>query len=174
MSEGPGPTTAPRVVVLGVGNVLRRDEGVGVRVVQELQARYHLPPGVAVVDGGTAGLRLLPLLERAEGLVLVDAVDGGAPPGTVLRLLPRQAWSPGRPVLSVHETGPLEVLAVLEALRGRAIPTVIVGVQPGDLSAWDDRLSEPVRAAVPRAVAAVVAELAAAGISAAPREPGRA
>jgi len=162
MSEDPGPTTAPRVVVLGVGNVLRRDEGVGVRVVQELEARYRLPAGVAVVDGGTAGL------------ILVDAVDGGAPPGTVLRLLPRQAWSPGRPVLSVHETGPVEVLAVLEALRGRPIPTVIVGVQPGDLSAWDDRLTEPVRAAVPRAVAAVVAELAAAGISAAPREPGRA
>ncbi len=159
----------PRVVVLGVGNLLRRDEGVGVRVVRQLSARYELPPEVTVVDAGTASLRALPLLEGAERVVVVDAVDVGMPPGTVVRLAPEAVPPATMPVLSLHEAGPLEALAVLSSLSGRRVPAVVIGIQPGDLSPWDDRLTGPVREAVPRALAAVVAELGAAGAAVRPR-----
>lgn len=171
MSEG-DPEARARVVVLGVGNLLRRDEGVGVLLVRELLARYRLPPGVRAVDAGTAGLRVLPLLEGADRVVVVDAVDVGAPAGTVVRLAPEELPPAAAPSLSVHEAGPLETLEVLAAVRGRTVPAVVVGVQPGDLSPWDDRLTEPVRAALPEALAAVVAELEAVGVVVEPREPG--
>ena len=153
------PIPPPRVVVLGVGNLLRRDEGIGVRVVQELATRYRFPPQVTLVDGGTAGLRLLPLLEGADRLIIVDAVDVGAAPGTVLVLRPEDAEVAPRPAISLHEMGPLEVLAMLEATTGRHPPTTIVGIQPADLSPWNETLSEPVARALPEAVARTLAEL---------------
>lgn len=160
----------PKVVVLGVGNLLRRDEGVGVRVVLELEARHLLPESVAVVDGGTAGFRLVPLLKDAERIVLVDAMDVGAPPGTVLECSPEDLEGPALDA-SLHEVGPMELLAELESATGRSIPTVVVGVQPADLSPWDDTLSDTVAAALPGAVDRVVGVLARYGIAAPRRDP---
>jgi hydrogenase maturation protease len=162
----------PRIVVLGVGNLLCGDEGVGVRVLRELAARYHVPGNVTLVDAGTAGLRVLFLMDGADRVVVVDAVDVGAPAGTVVRLQPEEVHPPADPVISNHEAGPLEALAVLGAVTGRAVPAVIVGVQPGDVSPWNDRLSGPVSASLPLAVEAVVEELAAAGVAVTPRASG--
>ena len=153
-----GGAARPAVLVLGVGNLLRRDEGVGVRVARELALHHRLPPGVTVVDGGTGGFRLLPLLEGAERLILVDAVDVGAPAGTVLELEPEAIEGPALHA-SLHEIGPAELLASVEAVTGRPLPTVVVGVQPGDLSPWDATLTEPVAAALPLAVDRVLTVL---------------
>jgi hydrogenase maturation protease len=153
------PAGRSRIVVLGVGNLLRRDEGIGVRVVQELAARYRFPPGVTLVDGGTAGLRLLSLIENADHLIVVDAVDAGATPGTVLVFGLDMAEVATTPAISLHEMGPLEALTLLEATTGRRPSTTIIGVQPADLSPWNDTLSEPVARALPEAVGQVLAEL---------------
>ncbi len=154
---------AQDILVLGVGNLLRQDEGVGVRVIKELVANYYLPETVTVVDGGTAGFRLLPLLMDARRLIIVDALDVGAPPGTVIECTPEDLESP---VLSasLHEAGPMELLVELEAATGQSIPTVIVGVQPANLSPWNDTLSEPVAAAVSEAVARVITVLSRCGV----------
>jgi len=147
-----------------VGNLLRRDEGIGVRVIQALRARYRFPANVRLVDAGTATLRLLPLLEGADHLIVVDAVDVGAAPGTVLLLRPEDAEVAPAPGLSLHEMGPLEALALLEATTGHRLSTTIVGVQPADLSPWDDTLSEPVARALPEAVGQVLNALERLGV----------
>ncbi|MDE3075061.1 MAG: HyaD/HybD family hydrogenase maturation endopeptidase [Chloroflexota bacterium] len=163
------------VVILGVGNVLSSDDGIGVRVAQELARRPDLPAGVRVVDGGTAGFRLLPLLETAQRLILVDALDVGAPPGTVLEIEPQALEGPALHA-SLHEAGPLELLACVEALTGRRLPAVVVGIQPGSVSPWNDCLTAPVAAALPEAVARVLAVLhrwALEAATAPPRSAGR-
>jgi hydrogenase maturation protease len=73
-------------LVLGLGNILLADEGVGVRVIERLLERYDFPDSVRVLDGGTLGLDLLPYVEAASRLLVVDAVQAGKPPGTLVRL----------------------------------------------------------------------------------------
>jgi len=69
-----------RILVLGIGNILLRDEGAGVRVIEALEAGYFFSPNVTLLDGGTLGLRLLDPISQADHLILVDAVqNGGAP-----------------------------------------------------------------------------------------------
>lgn len=169
MNPSTQPGSSPHIVVLGVGNLLRRDEGVGVRVIRELQARYRFPTCVTLVDGGTAVLRMLPLLESADHLVVVDAVDAGTAPGTVLVFQPEDAEVAPSPGVSLHEMGPLAALALLKATTGRCPPTTIIGIQPADLSPWDDTLSVPVAQAVPEAVQRVLETLERLGVQVAAR-----
>ena len=82
----PGESVLMRIVVLGLGNILLRDEGVGVRVVEALAARYVLPAMVEVVDGGTTGMELLDTLAGCDHLLVCDAVQTGAPPASVVKL----------------------------------------------------------------------------------------
>lgn len=74
-----------KIAVLGVGNVLLSDEGLGVRVVEEIRKRYSLPEEVLLIDGGTLGIDLLYFLEGVERLLVVDAVLGGLPPGSLYK-----------------------------------------------------------------------------------------
>ncbi|RPF49315.1 hydrogenase maturation protease [Thermodesulfitimonas autotrophica] len=137
-----------RLLVLGVGNVLLRDEGIGVHAVRELRQRGY-PPEVEIVDGGTAGLDLLHFIEDASHLIVIDAVNGGAAPGTLFRFTPEELDG-CVPVsgYSLHGVGLLEVLHLARAM-GVLPPTVIFGIQPADLS-WGTELSAPVAARLPR------------------------
>jgi hydrogenase maturation protease len=143
---------ADSILVLGVGNLLLGDEGVGVHAVRELE-RGPLPAGVRVVDGGTGGFTLLSLLQEHPTVIFVDAtLDGGAP-GTVARLEPRFASDFPR-VLSAHDIGLrdlVESAALLGPLPKMYLFTVsIAAVQPMSLE-----LSPAVRSAVPGVAAAV-------------------
>mgnify|MGYP000353811634 CR=1 FL=1 len=119
-----------RVVVLGVGNVLRRDDGVGVHVVEELWRRFRFPEGVRLVDGGLGGPALLGAVEGAEALIAVDAVRGGQPPGTLYRIPAAEllrdrdarAAAPGgtRSLWSLHEAGLPDLIALALREIGRA------------------------------------------------------
>lgn len=148
------------IVVLGLGNVLAGDDGVGIEVVRRLAARWGDRPeaaGVAFVDGGTLGLELLGLAAEAERLVVVDAVVLGAPPGTVTLL--RDVATPPRAggVFSAHEVGLADLVAGLRLL-GRAPTMVVVAVEPARV-AGGLGLSPVVAGAVPVACAAVEAEV---------------
>jgi hydrogenase maturation protease len=79
-------TDTTDTLVLGIGNLLLQDEGVGVHVVEQFQQHYSVPENVRVVDGGTKGLELLAYLEDAQRMLIVDAIDSGQPPGSILRL----------------------------------------------------------------------------------------
>lgn len=157
------------VVILGVGNILLSDEGVGVRVVERIGWDYELPPGVRLIDGGTCGMELLADLEGLDALVLVDAVRCGQPPGTVVRLAGDEVPVFFRTKVSPHQVGLSDVLATL-ALTGQApARTTIVGVQPVSFETGME-LSTVIAARLPDLVAAVVAELAGLGVEAVPRK----
>ena len=150
-----------RILVLGIGNILWADEGFGVRVVEALAEGHDLPARVELLDGGTQGLYLLPYLEDADAVVVVDAIDYGFAPGTlhVIRGEAVPAVLAARK-LSLHQTGFQELLALM-ALRGRP-PTrlVLVGVQPARLDDYGGGLTEALAARVAPAVATVIALLA--------------
>jgi hydrogenase maturation protease len=118
------------IVVLGLGNVLRRDEGLGIRALQRLQARYDFSGEVQLVDGGTLGLELLAYLEDARRLLVLDAALTEGPPGTVIRLAGEDVPAFLGMRSSPHEIGLADLLAVLR-LRGLEPGEVVVlGMQP--------------------------------------------
>ena len=150
-----------RILVLGIGNILWADEGFGVRVVEALDARYEFPPHVTLLDGGTQGLYLLPHLEDAAGVIIVDAIDYGLPPAT-LKVL-RDEEVPvvlGARKVSLHQTGFQEILALLK-LRDRAPRRLrLVGVQPQRLDDYGGGLTPAVAARIEPAILAVLSILA--------------
>lgn len=110
---GPGPEGPAEILVLGLGNILLGDEGLGVRVIERLLEQYDFPEGVRVMDGGTLGLDLLPYLEDASRLLVVDAVQARKAPGALIRLVRDEI-----PVfldaskVSPHQEGLQDLLAV--------------------------------------------------------------
>jgi len=145
------------VLVLGVGNILLRDEGVGVRVVQAMEA-MHLPEGVELFDGATAGLDLLDALADRERVIVIDALAGQYAPGTVLRLTADDLQGADAASVSLHETGLVETLAVAERLGIVPEEVVVLGVQPREVS-WGLELSAEVSRLVPQIIELVMAEL---------------
>ena len=143
--------------MLGVGNILLSDEGIGVRVIEELQRRYTFPSNVEVIDGGTGSIHLLSLIEEAEFLIVVDAVDAEESPGTVLRFTRQEDDLAIRQKTSLHQLGVLEVLNIAKVHK-RCPPAVIVGIQPKDLSPGLS-LSPELGTSITRAIEAVIAEL---------------
>jgi hydrogenase maturation protease len=135
-------------LVLGLGNILLSDEGVGVRVIERLLEEYDFPEGVRVMDGGTLGLNLLPDVEDATRLLVMDAVQARQPPGTLMRLTGDDI-----PIfldtskISPHQESLQDILA-LAALRGTLPEEVVLwGVQIGSMEVSLE-LSPPVAAQV--------------------------
>jgi hydrogenase maturation protease len=151
------------MLVLGLGNLLMRDEGLGVCLVQRLQASYTFPDSVELLDGGTLGLDLLPYLEGASHLVLVDAVDVGAPAGTMVR------WQDGNiPAtlgvkMSPHQIGLADLLAAASLAGHMPEHMVLWGMQPGAVEPGLE-LTPEVERAMPELEASVLGELRAWGM----------
>jgi hydrogenase maturation protease len=137
-----------RIVVLGVGNVLLSDEGIGVRAVEELGRRYRLPPGVEVLDGGTSAMELLDDLAGCDLLIIADCVRAGHTPGTLMRLADDDIPALFRTKLSPHQVGLPEVLGTLRITGEAPKRVVLFGVEPQTL-ATGIGLSTPVEAILP-------------------------
>jgi hydrogenase maturation protease len=146
-----------RELILGLGNPLRGDDGVGCRLIEELAGR-ELPPGVQVLDGGAAGLELLDLMEGWEGVIIVDAAEMGCRPGEFLRFTPAGVRLASiADYFSLHHAGLDEVLALANALS-RTLPEIVIfGVQPTEVG-WGAGLSPAVEAALPALADAVLEE----------------
>jgi len=147
-----------KTLVLGLGNILLSDEGVGVRVVERLQARYVFPGDVQVLDGGTLGLDLLPYVEKADRLLVVDAVEIGAEPGTLIRLEGEGIPSVFGPKLSPHQVGFADLLDAARLTDCLPEERVLWGLQPRSLQVGLD-LSPAVDAQVELLVENVLTEL---------------
>ncbi len=152
-----------RIVVLGVGNILLSDEGVGVRAIEALREGYLLPPEVEVIDGGTSGMELLEDLSRADLLIVADAVKAGMLPAAIIRIAGDDVPVFFRAKLSPHQVGLSDVLADLEFMGEPPRETVIIGVQPLSLETRLE-LTPEVAARVPEVVGLIVEELRAHGI----------
>ncbi|MDH3402188.1 MAG: hydrogenase maturation protease [Acidobacteriota bacterium] len=150
------------LLVLGLGNVLCGDDGLGVVAVHELERRYDLPAGVQAVDGGTLGLSLLTLFERRQDVVLVDAVRAEAPPGSLVRLTGDDVAPAVRTRLSVHQIGVADLLDGLRLIDAYPRRLVLLGLVPETMELGLER-SAAVDANLPALVAAVAAEARALG-----------
>jgi hydrogenase maturation protease len=151
---------ARRIVVLGVGNLLWADEGFGVRCVEALGAGWELPPDVEVLDGGTLGLALVPLLLDATHVLLFDAVAHRGEPGTLI--VARDDEVPalmGGNKMSLHQVGMNDILASLELLNHTPERFTVVGIKPVQLADYGGSLTDPVRAQVPVALQLGIEEL---------------
>ena len=147
-----------RVLILGVGNLLMGDEGLGVHAVRELWKRT-LPAHVDVVDGSTAGLEILQLMEGYVRVVIIDAVDAGLEPGTILRFRPKDVTPQDVDLpLSLHQEKVLRVLELADCLGRDLAPIVIYGMQP-EAMGWSTELSPAVQARLDSLLDAVEEEL---------------
>lgn len=135
-----------RVLILGIGNLLLSDEGVGVHAVRCL-ARRELPPGVEILDGGTSGADLVDYLEGRDKVVVIDAASGDGPPGTVYRCEARDLMEQEE-TLSLHEFGLIDSLRMAEQLGCAPQRVVVLGVQPATMEPGLE-LSPHVAAALP-------------------------
>ena len=166
-------TEAPRVLVLGIGNILWGDEGFGVRAVEAFHARFEVPERVTVLDGGTQGLYLVNFVEQADRLLVFDAIDYGLEPGTLHVVRDDEVPKfTGAKKMSLHQTGFQEVLSAADLLGRYPERLALVGCQPLDLEHWGGPLTDPVRAAIEPAVAAAVTILQGWGAPPRPRRCG--
>lgn len=157
-----------RAVVLGVGNILLSDEGIGVHAVKALAERYELPPEVEVIDGGTSAMDCLDQLAGADLLLIADCVRGGHEPGTIVRLGDGELNAFFRTKISPHQVGLSDVLAAM-TLHGIApARTVLIGVEPKSFELGLEP-TPGLAAKLPALVEALAAELTAAGLKLAPR-----
>ena len=146
-----------KYVVLGLGNTLHSDDGVGPRAIEKLKSKLTLPEDVTLIEGGTLGLELLAYVWDCSYLLVLDAVDFGQPPGTLIRMsgqelhtLPSQG--------SVHQLGVADLLVALRVLASRQPTVVLLGVQPATTD-WGTELSPPVEAAMESLTEAAITEL---------------
>jgi hydrogenase maturation protease len=138
-------------LILGIGNTLLADEGVGVQMLDYLRGNTTWAERYSLVDGGTLSFTLAPLLEQAGRLVVIDAAQLDAPPGTVRVFegadMDEYSSRPGR---SVHEVSLGDLLAITQLTETIPPLRALVAIQP-ETVAWGHTLSEPVQQALPRA-----------------------
>ncbi len=172
MAEVPGkPEESARpasLLVLGLGNLLCGDDGLGVAAVERLAASYEAPEGARVVDGGTLGLSLLPELEDAEAAILVDAIRDDLPPGSLVRLEGDEVAPAVAARLSVHQIGVADLLEGARWLGRIPVTLVLLGLVPQSLDLSLER-SEPVEEHLPQLVECVVSEARRLGFEFRPR-----
>jgi hydrogenase maturation protease len=171
MTSNGAPASAERgipVLVLGLGNVLLGDDGVGPLALARLERDYRIPAGVRLVEGGTLGLSLLDEIAQAEHVILVDAVATGAAPGTLVRLDGGQVIDAVRDRLSVHQVGVADLLEAARLIGRYPRSVVLLGLAPGAIGLSVER-TDAVEEALRALVLAVVRELDAHGYELVPQ-----
>lgn len=144
-------------MVMGVGNILLSDEGLGVRFLDVL-AKNTLPDNVELLEGGTAGLELVHLIQDVDFLIIVDALNANAEPGALFRFQPGDLQViPEQYEVSFHQVGIVEVLTMANVL-GHAPKTLIFGIQPKSLE-WGLEISPEIEALFPRLTELVLEEI---------------
>ncbi len=158
LSSGRGMSGDRGVVVLGIGNPMRRDEGVGVRVVERLRAHYRFPDSVRLIVGGIRGIGLVDHFSPDVHVVLVDAILAPYAPGTLIRLTGEEVVETATRPLAVHQAGAAELLTWARALGRWPASLVVWGMVPACVDLGSE-LSPPVAAQLDALVAAVAREV---------------
>jgi len=130
-----------RILVLGVGNILYTDEGVGVRCVEKLETEYEFSDNVTLVDGGTLGMRLMDYLLNCDTAIILDAVLGGQEPGTIYRCTGDDLRKSIAFKDSMHQSDLVDSLVYCE-LMGNRPDAVVIGIQPHDYQTMALEVSE--------------------------------
>ncbi len=140
-----------RILVLGIGNILQKDDGIGVHIVNHIaETGMELPGDVELADGGTAGHDLIPLMQGRDKIIIVDALNVDDRPGSVYRFTPEHLLE-RKGAFSLHDVGIKEVIASLRIL-GEVPEIEIIGIVPEDIGTLDIGISDSVRESIPKAV----------------------
>jgi hydrogenase maturation protease len=146
-----------RTVVLGLGNLVHADDGVGVHAIERLRGDPRIPADVTLMDGGTQGLALLPHISGYDRLLAIDAVDVGEKPGTIVRLEGAALDKlPGKP--SVHQLAFADLMIAMRLLGEQPKEVVVLGVQPQSTD-WSADLTERVRSALDGLIELIIRQL---------------
>lgn len=121
------------IALLGVGNILLTDEGLGVHVVNELREAYDFVPEVNIIDGGTMGMELLSYMDDMKRLILVDAIGGGQVPGTYYEFPHEEIENYFTDHISVHEVGMQDILRIRAVQEKPLEDALVIGVEPESL-----------------------------------------
>lgn len=143
---------SPRIAIVGLGNLMRTDDAVGMLALQQLQQESQLPEGVVLIEGGTLGLDLLHPLSGVTHLLALDAIDAGEAPGTVLRFA-GEAIADMPATKSVHLLGFSDLIGAMTLTGDAPEEIVVLGVQPEKI-AWGTELTRSAQAALGKLVAA--------------------
>lgn len=154
-----GGVSAPpqEVLILGVGNLLLKDDGFGVHLINALQDT-EFPQNVKLLEAGTVSHQLIPLLHEIDYLIVIDVVEANDKPGSVFRFSPDDMKFAVEQQVSLHQISLIDVLHMAE-LTGKKPKTVIIGVQPKDVSSWSLELSDELKAVIPKVKNLVLDEL---------------
>ncbi|MCW2246701.1 hydrogenase maturation protease [Azospirillum fermentarium] len=158
------------ILVLGLGNILLSDEGVGVRAVEAFQAQWTVPDGVDVVDGGTCGMDMLDIIASHRTLIVVDAVKTGAPVGTVVKITGSDVPVFFRGRLSPHQLGLSDLLATLTLTDEAPGYVSVIGCVPASMETSLE-MTPGIAARIPAMVDLLVEELRSLGVSLEPKAP---
>ncbi|MCX8123022.1 MAG: HyaD/HybD family hydrogenase maturation endopeptidase [Spirochaetes bacterium] len=140
-----------KTLILGIGNMFQKDDGVGVHVVQYMQQHnVPLPASVKLLDGGTAGFNLIQYMLGYDKLVIIDALRVQDKPGSIYRFSGNHLKAQS-PQVSLHEMGIAEVLRVLQ-LKGARPEVEVIGIVPEDIWSLDTSLSPSVEGSIPKVV----------------------
>ena len=137
-------------MVLGVGNSLQIDDGVGVHAVAELM-KMQWPEEVEIVDGGVAGLDLIAIVDKREYVIVLDAVDAGHEAGTIFKFTPEDVENQTLHYDSLHQIGLLETIQMAKLTGSAPKHTIILGVQPEKVD-WGMELTDTIRECLPRLI----------------------
>lgn len=161
--------TNKKILVIGMGNVLMQDEGIGVRAVEELENRYVIPQQVKILDGGTTGMELFDPIRCCDQLVVADAVNTGAAYGSLVRIANEDIPMFFQTKISNHQLGLSDLLALLNLKAEAPEHVAIIGMVPHSL---ENKLglSAEAAAGLDGMVEGLVKELASLGIILQPRD----
>ena len=160
------PKMSPQnsVAVLGLGNILLRDEGVGVRIAERLINNFIFSPAVKVIDAGTLGFGLINEIQDIQKLIVVDAVKAGEAPGTIYKFTQNDIDVKISQLLSAHDIGFLEVIEQWK-LMGVLPEVIFLGIEPYDMSSWGMELSDCISNKMPRLIELILDELKKEGVT---------
>ena len=145
------------VLILGVGNLLLTDDGFGVHVINALKDTVF-PKNIRLLEAGTVSHQLITELHEIDLLIVVDAVEAGDTPGSIFNFSPDDLQFKSEQKTSLHQISLIDVLHMTE-LTGKKPKTIVIAVQPKDISSWSLELSEEVRAAIPKVKELIFEEL---------------
>lgn len=140
-----------RVLVLGVGNLLQSDDGLGVHIVNSIiDSNMILPDYVEIIDGGTSGYDLLPVMKDREKIIIVDALKSDDKPGSIYKFS-SEYLAPERTTFSLHDTGIKQIIDMLRIMGDNPL-IEIIGVVPEDIETCNIGLSRAVEDSIPKVV----------------------
>lgn len=150
-------TKTQDILILGIGNILLKDEGIGIHVINKLK-ELTLPENVEVIDGGTAGLDLIDLIEGRKKLIVIDAVKAGGVPGTIYRLTEENLDIKPKAIMSFHDIDLLDALYMVQTTGEKPKEIIVIGIEPKDMSDGLE-LSPEIEERIPYIIRLVLKEL---------------